>query len=233
MFRAKHEGSSTRHPYLSPPPMFPVEQHTTITVLRAILCAMHRHNSTIGKRFGRLVVAGFEKDLARHPVRRFARCRCDCGSSVLVRQEDLRSGATRSCGCLRREWARPNKGQRTGLHHHPLYKIWGGMVQRCENPSRTGFKYYGGKGVKVCPEWRASSAAFIEWGEASGWRPGLTIDRIDPDGHYEPGNCQFITQSENTRRAHASIRANADVKVERKPFTRVRSGRRGRLATDL
>ena len=86
---------------------------------------------------------------------------------------------------------------RHGLRAHPLYSSWHAMKRRAESgPSYRYWRYYAGKGVKICDEWRKSFVAFYEWAIANGWRDGLTIDRIDNDGNYEPGNCRFITQQE-------------------------------------
>jgi hypothetical protein len=86
-----------------------------------------------------------------------------------------------------------------------LYDRWRGMRNRCTNPNEIGWKYYGGKGVKVCAEW-SDFAVFRKWAMANGFRPDLTIERIDSDRDYEPDNCEWITGAENSRRALASMR---------------------------
>lgn len=82
-----------------------------------------------------------------------------------------------------------------GLYHTPLYKVWQTMKQRCCNPRCRGYKWYGAKGVKVCEEWQ-SVEKFYEWAIQNGYKAGLTIDRIDPSGDYEPANCRWVTMSE-------------------------------------
>ncbi len=88
------------------------------------------------------------------------------------------------------------------LCSHPLYSIANAMHQRCYNKKRKGYKNYGGRGIKVCDEWLNDKEAFINWSLDNGWEKGLTIDRIDNDGDYEPDNCRFVTrqaQMYNTR----------------------------------
>lgn len=82
---------------------------------------------------------------------------------------------------------------------HPLYHVWQNMKNRCSNPSVHNWSNYGGKGIKVCPEWLASSRAFYDWGIANGYKPGLTIDRIDSDKDYSPNNCRFSTKTVQAR----------------------------------
>lgn len=82
-----------------------------------------------------------------------------------------------------------------------LYRIWEAMKSRCLNPNREAYKHYGGKGVKVCLEW-LNYAVFRDWALINGYADGLTIDRINNDGNYEPFNCQWITLSENARKGN-------------------------------
>lgn len=85
---------------------------------------------------------------------------------------------------------------RHGMRHTRIYNIWRSMRQRCFNSNCISFKNYGGKGVTVCKEWDESFKSFFEWAESSGYADGLTIDRIDVNGDYEPSNCRWITQKE-------------------------------------
>lgn len=87
-----------------------------------------------------------------------------------------------------------------GLSRHPLYKVRGGMLARCYNERSPFFHRYGGRGIKICHLWREHPEAFIKWGIANGWKPGLTIDRIDNDGHYQPSNCRFVSRGDNARK---------------------------------
>ena len=89
--------------------------------------------------------------------------------------------------------------QKYNVTKQPLYSVWAGIKSRCNNKNAPGYKYYGKRGIKVCKEWLSDSKAFIKWGEANGYKKGLQINRIDNDGNYTPGNCNFVTPGENFR----------------------------------
>lgn len=130
-------------------------------------------------------------------------CQCDCGNLTEVRGYYLRSGHTKSCGCLHREisariikkvsFKHGGKGTR-------LYNLWDGIKQRCKNPNATKYETYGKRGIKICPEWETDFNIFKNWALKNGYKPGLTIDRLDYDGNYEPSNCQWLTRSENVKK---------------------------------
>jgi hypothetical protein len=157
----------------------------------------------IGRRFGRLFV--LDRAENRGHRARF-RCKCDCGEIKVVLAGSLRSGGSRSCGCLRKEVAK----QRATTHGEgskkkgvsPEYRAWGNMIQRCCNKKLPNFEYYGGRGILVAKIFRKSFEAFLlEIGKRPG--PGYSVGRIENNLGYAPGNIRWETkaqQNRNTRR---------------------------------
>lgn len=143
-----------------------------------------------GQRFNRLTVI---RELPGSP--RQAEYACDCGNSTTTLVKLVARGTTGSCGCLQRE-----RSTSHGLRNHPLYGTWISILQRCENPDRPAYARYGARGIRVCPEWH-DLAVFVAWIEANlGPRPaGMTLDRADNDGNYEPGNVRWATRSQQER----------------------------------
>lgn len=87
--------------------------------------------------------------------------------------------------------------KRHGYHGTPVYKLWAGIVTRCENPKSHSYKWYGARGISIDKNWRTNPKAFCDWAIENGYKPGLEIDRIDVNGNYTPENCQFVTHKEN------------------------------------
>jgi hypothetical protein len=140
-----------------------------------------------GRRFGRTTVLGLAGSNGRRLV---WRCRCDCGTETIVLGTSLRSGNTKSCGCLEREVRSRGTSLRHGHACHnnsPTYNSWRGMVERCSNPNHVMWKRYGGRGIAVCKAWKDSFEAFLE---DMGERPrNHTIDRLDGHKGYWCGHC--------------------------------------------
>ncbi len=144
----------------------------------------------IGKRYGKWTIIKF-KDIHRKLLR--FEVQCDCGFKGLHCAADLRAGKSRQCTvCHNRENAENNKTH--GMHGTKTYKIWSAMIHRCTNKNSTAYRYYGGRGIKVCKRWRTFKNFLEDMGEQP---PGLTIDRINNNGGYKPSNCRWVTHKEN------------------------------------
>jgi len=150
--------------------------------------------SLVGRQFGRLTV------LERVPnkgKRVMYHCLCSCGGECTIQADSLRRGVTQSCGCLHAEVFKQIITKH-GCYNDPLRAVLNTMRQRCNNPNNKDYQFYGARGVHVCPDW-SDYLAFKQWALANGYATGLTIDRINPNGNYEPSNCRWITIQEQQR----------------------------------
>ena len=155
---------------------------------------MRRPIDITGNRYGMLVVTQYMGSGKWS-------CLCDCGRRSVVAGHHLKSGSTKSCGCRQRA-VLGESTTRHGLRSHPLYRTWRGMRGRCNNPNHADYRYYGGRGIKVCERWGKFENFLADMGE----RPeGCSLDRIDVNGNYEPSNCRWASNSEQRRNSRRSI----------------------------
>jgi hypothetical protein len=125
-------------------------------------------------------------------------CKCSCGKEIIVESYPLRHNERISCGC------EVYKGLDKGYSHKPLYNLWWNIKRRCNDSTIPSYKNYGGRGISICKEWMDYSE-FYKWSLNNGYRRGLTIDRIDVNGNYEPSNCRWVdwkTQERNRSNNH-------------------------------
>lgn len=156
----------------------------------------------VGMRFGRWTVAA-QSSPTKGGQKRWI-CRCDCGNEKVVPAHYLRGGDSRSCECLMRELA-GSRARTHGLRGTSEWIAWQAMVQRCTRETHPAFKTYGGRGIRVCDEWRGDFAAFLAH---IGTRPSSShsLDRINNERGYEPGNVQWATRSEQARNRRERVR---------------------------
>lgn len=178
-----------------------------------------------GMRFGRLKALYRIEDDRKET---YWLCRCDCGNQIAVSLTSLRSGNTRSCGCLHKDYLKNMDRSKISHKKHGaydkygncerLYGVWKGMRRRCNNPNSDSYKYYGARGIKVCDEWNNDYASFREWALEHGYNPNAThgectIDRIDNNSNYEPNNCRFVPmkiQNSNKRKRGSCFTNNEE-----------------------
>jgi hypothetical protein len=158
----------------------------------------------VGARFGRLVVLGDATPDGRGQS--VWLCRCDCGVTKPQRAGGLKAGKSVSCGCAKKERASV-MNRSHGMSKSPTYSVWLAMRIRCKDETFHEYARYGGRGIKVCERWDADFKNFLA---DMGVRPaGLTLDRIDNDGDYEPGNCRWSTRREQGANTSQNVKVTA------------------------
>lgn len=141
-----------------------------------------------GQRYNALTAVRRVENIGRRVAWEF---QCDCGETVIYTASSVRRGKAKSCGCQRYVNFSTHGQAYTGT-----YRSWAAMIQRCGNPKAAWWKTYGGRGIRVDPSWHQFAGFYASMGDRP---PGRTLDRIDPDGNYEPGNCRWATPKEQTR----------------------------------
>lgn len=141
--------------------------------------------------------------------------RCECGNEKVIALNSVRrkKGFVSSCGCkdILMHHSNPNRLSH-GMCGTRLYRIWKAMKTRCTNPNSKDYRNYGGRGITVCNEWKNDFQTFYEWSKIHGYTDDLTIDRIDPNGNYEPSNCRWVSLKiqANNRRSDRYISFNGE-----------------------
>lgn len=161
-----------------------------------------------GERFGRLT-AQFEVESYTTPggtIKRRFQCVCDCGNVIIARSGELKNKDTKSCGCQKIDSTikrNTKHGYSVRLNKYSEYNIWKGIKARCNNPNKKCWKDYGGRGIKLCDEWFNDFESFYNH---IGPRPSMShsVDRIDNDGNYEPGNVRWATIKEQANNKRTS-----------------------------
>ena len=166
------------------------------------------------QKFGMLTVI-------KESEKRFAKCRsilweckCECGNTAIVSGTNLKTGNTKSCGCITKERI-TNLNYNHGLSRKRVYRILISMKTRCYNKKVNEYKEYGGRGIIVCADWLNDFMNFYNWSMKNGYSDTLSIDRIDNDGNYEPNNCRWATMKEqsNNNRHNRFITYNDETKT--------------------
>lgn len=153
-------------------------------------------NEYINRKFNSLTVLEVWRDKDKKET--MCKCLCDCGNIHTTYFHKVKSGTVKTCGCKRGNHIHD-------LHGTRIYRIWQAMKRRCLNSKSCNYKYYGGRGVTVCDEWMRDVNAFYEWSISNGYADDLTIDRIDVNGNYHPGNCRWVTMKEQCNKNKTNI----------------------------
>lgn len=190
-----------------------------------------RLHTKIGERYGRLTIIA-EPYVIISPSgqnKKKVTCMCDCGKTKDFYLDLLRRGHTKSCGCFQKEsrYTRIKHGESGSK----LHAVWATMKARCTNPNNSEYRLYGQKGIVICDDWFNDYRNFSKWAYENGYKEGLSIDRIDSNGNYEPCNCGWATPKQQANNTCRNIRIEMDgcihtlsewCELYKKPYEKVR-----------
>lgn len=174
---------------------------------------MKKHKCVVdditGKRFARYLVLERRGSNSRGHSQWL--CRCDCGTEKIVLATDLKRGHTGSCGCLLVDVMR-SKMTTHGDSGTKIFRVWSTMISRCENPNNASYTAYGARGIAVCERWHKYENFIEDMGYPD---PGMSIDRINPHGNYEPSNCRWATvkEQQNNRTDNRRVCLDGETKT--------------------
>lgn len=170
-----------------------------------------------GMRFGKLLVIERAENTPQNKAR--WKCLCDCGNYKIVRASDLKAGYTNSCGCLfsegRKKAIAKITGEKSHLYKHGMSnarinKIYRAIKDRCYRSNCAAYASYGGRGIKMCDEWKDDFITFYKWAMNNGYNDDLTIDRIDVNGDYCPENCRWVSHKIQQNNRTNNVRVTID-----------------------
>jgi hypothetical protein len=165
----------------------------------------------VGDKIERLLILELYTKFRHNQNKTYAKCLCDCGKETHVLRASLQSGKIKSCGCLKAEKARERMSKQNYSHGNSktrLYSLWGGMKTRCTNKNIKEYPLYGGRGIIFYKEWE-DFVVFEKWAMSNGYADGLSLDRIDVNGNYEPNNCRWIPRGEQNRNKRSNVNITA------------------------
>jgi len=167
------------------------------------------YKNIVGQKYNRLTVIEFIESIGN---KRYWLCRCECGNTSRVETYALTSGKIKSCGCYAREF-NGKAGITHGLSNKTIYNTWKTMLHRCENRTDKRYNNYGGRGITVCEEWH-DIVKFYNWAVDNGYKEGLSIDRINGNGNYEPSNCRWATREEQANNLKSNKKYTVNGRTE-------------------